>query len=59
MENRSVAGANGKAVVTTVSLSTITPDNTVLVVYHSDRKTRGEVRREIGINAHHQLIARP
>ena len=32
--------------------------NAVLLVYHSDRKTHGPSRGRIGINAHHQLIAR-
>lgn len=59
MDNNFVADANGKAVVTTISPSMITHDNAVLVVYHSDSKTHGKVRGEIGVNAHHQLIARP
>lgn len=58
-DNNFVADAEGKAVVSTISPSTITHDNAVLVVYHSDSKTHGKVRGEIGVNAHHQLIARP
>jgi hypothetical protein len=30
----------------------------VLVVYHSDGKTHGDSRGEIGVGAQHQLIAR-
>ncbi|WP_432258064.1 hypothetical protein [Cupriavidus sp. TMH.W2] len=58
-DNNFVADAKGKAVMTTISPSITTHDNAVLVVYHSDRKAHGKVRGEIGINAHHQLIARP
>ncbi len=32
--------------------------NAVLLVYHSDGKTHGRSRGEIGITAHHQLIAK-
>jgi hypothetical protein len=58
-DNNFVTDAKGKAVVTTVSPTTITHDNAVLVVYHSDGKTHGKLRGEIGINAFHQLIVRP
>ncbi|KJK11420.1 hypothetical protein UB46_41105, partial [Burkholderiaceae bacterium 16] len=58
-DNDFVADAEGKAVLTTVSPTTITHNNAVLVVYHSDGKTHGRMRGEIGVNAHHQLIARP
>ncbi len=58
-DNDVVADAEGKAVLTTVSPTTITHNNAVLVVYHSDGKTHGRMRGEIGVNAHHQLIARP
>jgi hypothetical protein len=33
--------------------------NAVLLVYHSDGQTHGLERGRIGIDAHHQLIARP
>ncbi|EHP41787.1 hypothetical protein OR16_18381 [Cupriavidus basilensis OR16] len=58
-DNNVVANAEGKAVLTTVSPTTITHNNAVLVVYHSDGKTHGKMRGEIGIDVHHQLIARP
>ena len=58
-DNNVVADSEGKAVLTTISPTTITHDNAVLVVYHSDGMSHGKVRGEIGINAHHQLIARP
>jgi hypothetical protein len=32
--------------------------NAVLLVYHSDNKSHGESRGQIGVNAHHQLIAK-
>lgn len=58
-DNNFVADAGGKAVVTVVAPAALTHDNAVLVVYHSDGKTYGNVRGNIGINAHHQIIARP
>jgi len=58
-DNNVVANAEGKAVLTAMSPTAITHDNAVLVVYHSDGKTHGKLRGDIGINAHHQLIARP
>jgi hypothetical protein len=58
-DNNFVADGEGKAVVTTVSPTRVTHDNAVLVVYHSDGKTHGTSRGDLGVNAHHQLIARP
>jgi len=58
-DNNLVADAEGKAVHTTISPASITHDNAVLVVYHSDGKAHGKLRGEIGVNAHHQLIVRP
>jgi hypothetical protein len=58
-DNSFVADANGNAVVTTVSPGVVTRDNAVLVVYHSDGKAHGRSRGDIGVDAHHQLIARP
>ncbi len=56
--NNFVAGADGTA---RASLSMPTPPtgvNAVLLVYHSDRKSHGESRGAIGVDAHHQLIAK-
>ncbi len=58
-DNNFVADAGGKVVVTVIAPAALTHDNAVLVVYHSDGKTYGNVRGSIGINAHHQMIARP
>jgi hypothetical protein len=58
-DNNFVANAEGEAVLTTMSPTIITHDNAVLVVYHSDGKSHGKLRGDIGVNAHHQLIARP
>ena len=58
-DNNVVANAEGKSVLTTMSPTAVTHDNAVLVVYHSDGKSHGKLRGDIGINAHHQLIARP
>ena len=37
----------------------LTHANAVLLVYHSDKTFHGDQRGEIGVTAHHQLIARP
>ncbi|AMM18664.1 hypothetical protein AX768_30130 (plasmid) [Burkholderia sp. PAMC 28687] len=57
--NSFVADTVGKAVLTTTAPAPLTHDNAVLVVYHSDGKTYGNSRGDIGVNAHHQLIVRP
>jgi hypothetical protein len=56
--NDFVAGADGSARVTVVAPQALTHDNAVLLVYHSDKTAHGEQRGDIGVNAHHQLIAR-
>lgn len=58
-DNTFTAGANGEATVTTIAPAALTHDNAVLVVYHSDGIEHGMTRGTIGIDAHHQLIARP
>jgi hypothetical protein len=58
-DNNFVADAQGKAVITTISPAPLTHDNAVLLVYHSDGKSHGKLRGEIGVTAHHQLIVRP
>ncbi|WP_257804611.1 hypothetical protein [Burkholderia glumae] len=57
--NSFVADSIGYAVVTTIAPVPLTHDNAVLVVYHSDGQTHGRLRGTIGVDAHHQLIARP
>lgn len=57
--NSFVADPAGKAVITTIAPAPLTHDNAVLVVYHSDGKAHGLSRGNIGVDAHHQLIARP
>ena len=57
--NDFVADAQGQAALTTIAPQALTHDNAVLVVYHSDGKSHGKERGEIGVDAHHQLIARP
>ena len=37
----------------------VTHDNAVLVIYDSDGQTHGMSRGDIGVDAHHQAIARP
>ena len=56
--NNFVAGADGTAKLTFMSPQKLTHDNAVLLVYHSDKTAHGEQRGDIGVNAHHQLIAR-
>jgi hypothetical protein len=52
------ARADGTASAVMFSPTRLTHANAVLVVYHSDDKTHGNERGVIGVNAHHQLIAR-
>lgn len=56
--NDFVAGADGSAKLTVFAPQPPTHDNAVLLVYHSDKTAHGEQRGDIGVNAHHQLIAR-
>ncbi|WP_199900079.1 hypothetical protein [Rhodopseudomonas sp. B29] len=57
--NNFTTGADGTAAVTVTLPAMPTHDNAVLLVYHSDGKAHGTVRGQIGLNAHHQIIARP
>ncbi|MDN4574817.1 hypothetical protein DBB29_19640 [Pandoraea cepalis] len=57
--NSFVADSAGNAAVTVIAPEPLTHDNAVLVVYHSDGQAHGVTRGSIGVNAHHQLIARP
>lgn len=59
VDNSFVADAGGKAVFSAYSPNTLTHDNAVLLVYHSDGMNHGKLRGEIGLDAHHQLILRP
>ncbi|MDB5762169.1 MAG: hypothetical protein JWQ21_1164 [Herminiimonas sp.] len=59
IDNNFIADSNGRGTVTVISPSILTHDNAVLLVYHSDGQTHGKSRGAIGLNAHHQLIARP
>ncbi len=52
------AKRNGSASVTVRSPDVPTGVNALLLVYHSDGKSHGESRGQIGVNAHHQLIAK-
>ncbi len=56
--NGFLAAKDGSADVTVVAPSVLTHENAVLAVYHSDGIEHGQSRGEIGIVAHHQLIAR-
>ena len=56
--NSFTADANGSAAISLISPSPLTHDNAVLLVYHSDNRTHGEQRGEIGVTAHHQIIVR-
>ncbi len=56
--NNVVADAQGRARVVLTAPRELTHDNAVLVVYHSDDATHGASRGTIGVDAHHQLIAR-
>lgn len=56
--NNFVASATGTAQINVLAPSVPTHANAVLLVYHSDGQNHGGERGEIGITAHHQLIAR-
>ena len=57
--NSFVARPDGSAKVSMTLPDFPTHANAVLLVYHSDGQTHGLERGRIGIDAHHQLIARP
>jgi hypothetical protein len=57
--NNFVADEKGAARVTLTAPQPLTHANAVLLVYHSDKTFHGDQRGEIGVTAHHQLIARP
>ena len=56
--NSFIAGKDGGATLDITVTPTMTHDNAILLVYHSDHQTHGMMRGTIGVNAHHQLIAR-
>ncbi len=56
--NSFVAGRDGAATIRVHSPAMLTSVNAVLLVYHSDDTTHGASRGEIGVNAHHELIAK-
>jgi hypothetical protein len=56
--NNFVAGKNGTARITLTAPQMPTHANAVLLVYHNDKMFHGDQRGEIGVTAHHQLIAR-
>ncbi len=56
--NSFTADANGSAAISLLSPRPLTHENAILLVYHSDNKSHGAQRGEIGVTAHHQLIAR-
>ena len=57
--NSFTAKADGSARVSMILTHVPTHDNAVLLVLHSDNQTHGLERGKIGVDAHHQLIARP
>ena len=57
--NNFVADKKGASRVTLTAPQMLTHANAVLLVYHSDKTFHGDQRGEIGVTAHHQLIARP
>jgi len=57
-DNNFVSDKKGAARVTLTAPQMLTHANAVLLVYHSDKTFHGDQRGEIGVTAHHQLIAR-
>ncbi len=56
--NSFTAKPDGSWTITVHAPQMLSSANAVLLVYHSDRQTHGVSRGEIGVNAHHQLIAK-
>lgn len=56
--NNFVASQGGTAHIVVTAPQLPTHANAVLLVYHSDKESHGDRRGDIGVNAHHQLIAR-
>jgi len=59
LTNSLIAGPDGSAKVAMALTHVPTHANAVLLVYHSDGETHGLERGRIGVDAHHQAIARP
>lgn len=57
--NSFTAGADGSAKVTVTLPALPTHANAVLVIYNSGGQPHGLERGHVGVDAHHQLIARP
>jgi len=57
-QNRVNVGADGRGHAELLAPAALTHDNAVLLVWHSDGITHGAARGEIGVTAHHHLIAR-
>lgn len=56
--NNFVASKSGTAKIRLTAPQKLTHANAVLLVYHSDKKFHGKERGELGVTAHHQIIAR-
>ncbi len=56
--NGFIASKEGSAELVVTAAAVLTHQNAVLAVYHSDGIEHGQSRGEIGVVAHHQLIAR-
>ena len=56
--NNFLASKKGTGRITLTAPQMLTHVNAVLLVYHSDKTFHGDQRGEIGVTAHHQLIAR-
>ena len=56
--NSFTADANGSATLKIKAPQMPTSANAILLVFQSDGQSHGETRGEIGVNAHHQLIAK-
>jgi hypothetical protein len=57
--NSFTAKADGTASVTVTLPSMPTHDNAILLIYNSGGQPHGTERGRIGVDAHHQIIARP
>lgn len=57
--NSFTANASGTGYAQMITSDKLTNATAILLVYHSDGSDHGTSRGDLGVNAHHQLIARP
>ena len=56
--NGFTARVDGSATVVVTALQPLQSGNAIVLIYHSDGQTHGASRGQLGVTAHHELIAR-